>query len=594
MFFQFANRPTAPAPPSPPSFAAQLTVVGVLLLLSLPNVVALFFAEDPVLARLLLIHGLGLLLLPAAFGLSVQRTLWVWLPFAIVVPASALYLIGTGHQPSEWTILVMAEASVDELSSFAAACIIIAVTTPLFFWATWFLIRKSAAPHLRLTRLGRFLVLVLALLLPALELATIGLGFGWEPGLKRLKNTFPFAVGLGLAEATRVKQQLLNRSTLQHDFVATPPADPTPDGTRDIHLLVLGETCRYGSFSIHGYERPTSPRLGSLPGLLDFTNVIAPGAYTTLSVPMLLTPTAPGTHLSAASSPSLINVFKKAGYRVYWISTQKKHGFGDTSCSLYAQDADESQFLSGIIDATGTGSYVSALDSALVPAVREVLERQEPRVLIVCHAMGSHSNYADRYPPEFEKYPVDRKACPVARRKTSLTSEDRLNLRNAYDNSILFTDHVLTELITVLSEQQNALATFCFVPDHGENTGDAPVLPFAHGINTVDVLHVPMFMWFSAAARQARPQQVARLGERVDTPFSSAHLFHTMIDLAGIHCSLTDPTNSLCNEAFKVRPRWVVNGDGDTAVDYDLDVLALEQGRKGWRPLFPKRQTAQK
>ena len=475
-------------------------------LLTLPNAVAVAVSEAPKAALVLVLHGVGLLLLPCVLGLRVRGVLRFWLPVALLAPAASAYVVSTRFSPNEWAVLALMETSRDELSSFAAACAATAVLTPLLLWGAWVLIRSAVPADFTLGKVPRLLVLALTLLLPVTELATLGLEFGLEPELDRLGKTYPFGTALAVGRAVSIRSHLGSREHLRHDIAARPESDTVLGGRRDLHVLVLGETCRYGSFSLHGYERPTSPRLAAMPDLLAFTNVTAPASYTSLSVPMILTPAEPGTHEQAAQMPSIASVFRDSGYKVYWLSTQMKHGFGDTSCSLYAQDADEAEFLSGKVDATGVGSYASVHDSALIPALRRVLTKNEPRVLVILHTMGSHSNYADRYPPAFEVYPVDRAATPVARFKPVLSDEDRKNLLNAYDNSILFTDHVLAELIGVLREQEGAAASFCFVPDHGENGGDAPVLPFAHGTNSVDVLHVPMFMWFSPGYEAVRPR----------------------------------------------------------------------------------------
>lgn len=573
---------------APGEWRRLLWIVLILLLLTLPNAMGVVLSESPRAALVPWVHGLSLLLLPCAFGLRVRPVLRFWLPVALLAPAAAAYVASTRYAPNEWAVLALLETSRDELSSFAAGCIAAGILTPLLVWGCWTLIRCTVPADYVLSKVPRLVVTVLALLLPVTELATLGLSFGWEPELDRLGKTYPFGAAMAVARATQIRSQLVNRDDLKHDLAAEPEPAEVLAGRRDLHVLMLGETCRYGSFSLHGYERPTSPRLQATPGLLDFTNVVAPASYTSLSVPMILTPAEPGTHEQAARMPSIASVFRAAGYKVYWLSTQMKHGFGDTSCSLYAQDADAAEFLSGKVDATGVGSYASVHDSALVPAFRQVLARQEPRVLVILHSMGSHSNYADRYPPEFEKYPVDRAACPVARMKPALSDEDRKNLLNAYDNSILFTDYVLAELIGVLREQDDAAASFCFIPDHGENGGDAAVLPFAHGTNSVDVLHVPMFLWLSPGYEATRTAKASTLRARLNEPFSAANTFHTIIDLAGIRSPVLQPSKSLCSAMYHAGARHVVSGDGRTPQDYDQFIAGPAMKRGGWKPLFPK------
>ena len=144
------------------------------------------------------------------------------------------------------------------------------------------------------------------------------------------------------------------------------------------------------------------------------------------SVPVLITSSDATTSRQASTLPSVMNVFKNAGFRVYWLSTQMKHGFWDTRCSTYAHDADEAQFLSGKLALSGEPAD-AAHDSELIKAAQKILDRGESKVLIVLHTMGSHAVYSDRYPPEFNRFPSDPATCTKARKnlfQSTFTPED--------------------------------------------------------------------------------------------------------------------------------------------------------------------------
>lgn len=577
-------------PQSSPAQDARCSWICVLLavlLLSLPNVLVIFKSEDAGLAKILLLQGIALVLLPMALGWRVRSVFLVWLPVTLLIPVTSAYVHVTGFQPNEWAVLTLLESSGDELASFAFAALVIAGLSLLILAIAWWLISRGISAELRLKKSMRCLVVVGVMVLPLHEFCTLGWEFGWKPSAQRLSLIFPYGLGFSFVNAVQERSKLADRSHLMTSFTAEPGKTSAASEERQIHLLVLGETCRFDNFSRHGYHRQTSPRLDKCEGLLDFTDVVSPGSYTSLSVPMILTNTEPGTHKLAASAPSILQVFRKAGYRVVWLSTQKKTGFCDTSSSLYAKDADQAMFLSGAVDPSSTGSYSTVLDSEIVLEVEKALSQGDSKLLIVCHTMGSHSNYAERYPENFGQYPVDRAACPVARKKPNLSKEDLVNLQNAYDNSIAFTDQVLGSLIDLLEKQSNAATSFCYIADHGENSGDALTLPFAHGVNTVDVLHVPMFMWFSEGYRKLHPQKCELLKARQNIPFGSAHLFHTLTDLADITSSLLVSENSLCHPGYQIKPRTVAGGAGKEVLDYEQDILS-QGARKGWRPLSRK------
>ena len=229
--------------------------------------------------------------------------------------------------------------------------------------------------------------------------------------------------------------------------------------------------------------------------------------------------------------PSSLNVFKKAGYRVHWLSTQHKHGPFDTTVSVFARDADDTAFIGGKLD---IDSGDPALDSELLPRVREILSKKEQRVFLVLHTMGSHARYTRRYPASFNHFPADPAICEQVNELTKLDENINRELVNAYDNTVRFTDYVLPQLIEML-KAENAVSTLVYVSDHGENMGDEKIgAPFAHGTLTKSVLHVPLIAWASPEFRELYPAQMAALRAHVNTPFSSDTTFHLLVDLAGI------------------------------------------------------------
>ena len=540
-------------------------------------------------AMLIFCYSVALVLLPSSLGAPLRTSLLIWWPTILIVPIAALYYAYTAYPVNAWAMLVFFETNTDELASYAFPCILIALATPIVGLASWHVLWRRIPASAQLPRVTKLAVCLTVFLFPAIEFAKLGLDFGWKPSFARAEKMFPEGILIGAIKAQDLRAQLADRSVISRTLHAEVSA-PHPD-QRQIHLVVIGEACRYENWSLHGYARDTSPKLAAIPGLLDFTNVASGASYTAMSVPMILTGARPGKHEEASKMPSIASYFKAAGYKVYWLSTPNKHGLGDTTCSRYAQDANEAKFLSGLVDASGVGIDRTAFDSALIPEVQQILSKGEPRVLIVCHTMGSHSNYADRYPQSFARYPADPAACPIARLKPSLSAKDKIVMQNAYDNSIAFTDEVLAGLINELGKIPDAASTFSFVPDHGENGADAPMLAFAHGTNTVDVLHVPMFMWLSPAFERAEPQKSQRLRNHTTTPCSSFQLIHTITDLAGIRAQGLQPNQSLCSGEYDQQPRKTVSKNGVTILDYD--VLAAEEAKRGgWSPLTRRHAVA--
>ena len=91
---------------------------------------------------------------------------------------------------------------------------------------------------------------------------------------------------------------------------------------------------------------------------------------------------------------------------------------------------------------------------------------------------------------------------------THLDVYKRQELRNAYDNSIHYTDYVLGEIVDMLAKT-NAPASMLYLSDHGEDIFDDSRARYLHAspIPTYYQLHIPYVIWFSKAYRESYPQK---------------------------------------------------------------------------------------
>lgn len=532
------------------------------LFLSLPNLVAVFW---PRLDRHHVENfwlGVGILLAPCLFSVSVRIGLRLWLPLAAFLPALLAYHLVTGEPAREWALVVLGETDLSELERFWAPAVLALLAAPVtvaFLW--WFTGRHIPQGH-RLGWLSRSVVLVCLLVMPLGQIVFGGWGLGAQVAVKRLTTTFPANLPVSAWRAWDIRQDFAGRMAVGSRV----EVKSVPLGEREIHVLVLGEAARFDSLQIHGYARETTPLLAKTSGLLSFQDVVAPAPVTSLSIPLLLTPAGPEAVHDAASLPSVVSVFRQAGFHTAWYSTQRKHGMYDTAASIFARDADDARFLSGTF-APGNGRYPSAHDGALLQPLKELLASGHRRLFIVLHTMGSHQNYADRYPPEFNHFRAERQDIASRPFVRALSAEQREHIANAYDNSIRYMDWFLTQVIAAL-EDARAASMMLYVSDYGQNRGDAETLPFAHGNLTPEVMHVPMLVWLSPEYRALRPERAMSLESHTGTPFTGSAIFHTMVDAAALECEALDPRLSAASAQFRPGPRWVRSLKG-VLVDYD-------------------------
>ena len=153
--------------------------------------------------------------------------------------------------------------------------------------------------------------------------------------------------------------------------------------------------------------------------------------------------------------------------------------------------------------------------------------------LIVLHTTGSHWNYSARYPQKFSKFAP---SCDElsGKRDHSACGIDRLV--NSYDNSILYTDYFLSEVIERL---QGKNAFVIYVSDHGESLGEDGF--YGHGGDIrPEQMKVPLLVWFSDKFLKNKS-----LKTNIQ-PLSHDNIFHSLLHCSDVKSEIIDPEMSLC------------------------------------------------
>jgi glucan phosphoethanolaminetransferase (alkaline phosphatase superfamily) len=328
--------------------------------------------------------------------------------------------------------------------------------------------------------------------------------------------------------------------------------------TPQIVVMVIGESARYDRWSLNGYQRETNPLLKQEPNLVSFSDVLTGVAATRLSVPVMLSRKPITESLSAGfSEKSFITAYKEAGFKTYWISNQMSFGKFDTPISVFANEADVTQFLN-LGGFTDTSSY----DQALLAPLKAAMDDPNPKKLIVLHSLGNHWNYSHRYPQEFDKWQPSLFgiANPAY---TNLANKPALN--NSYDNSVLYTDWFLEQVIKTL-KSSNQLSAMMFFSDHGETLYDGSCKIAFHGHNTQFEFHIPALMWYSDLYKAAYPEKVEQLIRHKRARINTENVFHSLLDLADIHYPDERLEKSFLSRKLRPHKRYV---DSHGWTDYD-------------------------
>ncbi|MFN0078100.1 MAG: phosphoethanolamine transferase [Prosthecobacter sp.] len=551
-------------------------------LINLPNLIACFIPGFAWVSVKLWLFSMALTLLACALGLRVRAMLWLALPLIVLVPACIACLLSIHNLPTTFLFLALLETNQVELSSFQGHMLYSGLGTVILMAVYVWVVKARVPAGFRFGPAGRVLVLG-TLLTPAIYDLMIYNPVVSIAGIKqRCLSTFPCSTVYGAYEALDLRARVQNRQDLLGKLAIDQEPEFREEHNRQVHMLVIGESATKSCFGLYGYERETTPLLERTPGLLPFRDVASTATVTLLAVPSMITASPPGKVIEATQQTSLLTAYKKAGFRVYWLSAQRKHGTFDTLTSIFAEDADEAVFKGGKFDTYGAGAYGGTSDASLLPLVRNVLQRNEPKVLFVLHTIGSHGPYPSRYSEKRARFPADRQAVMNAlRRISSGTASDPQELQlvqNSYDNTICATDFLLANLIHDLNSIQ-ASSWLCYISDHGENTSKALLGKFMHGMITRQVVEIPMLMWLSPLYEQTHPAKAAALKANLNTSFSAACTFHTVLDMGGLSCADFKKEWSCASPQFNPGPRLVCDSNGKIT-DYDQKFPPLQASSK--------------
>lgn len=320
----------------------------------------------------------------------------------------------------------------------------------------------------------------------------------------------------------------------------TPDAPPAPiatdskrspdDADPHIMVLVLGETARVANFSLAGYARETNPELKK-QNILFYPNVSSCGTATAESVPCLF------AHLTreqfsvdkAHTYENILDVLKGTGVKVTWIDNNSGcKGVCDRVETINAAASTDQ-------DLCSTGE---CFDEILVRYLDQVLASGiSGDRLIVLHQKGSHGPaYYKRYPRSFARFQPE---CASAAPQECSVEE----IVNAYDNTILYTDHVLSLVIDRLKAIQGAEASMIYVSDHGESLGENGI--YLHGlpyfIAPKEQTHVPMLLWMSNGFARNDFVDTACMQANLTKQHSHDEIFHTLLRMFEVKTELFEP-----------------------------------------------------
>lgn len=293
-------------------------------------------------------------------------------------------------------------------------------------------------------------------------------------------------------------------------------------------VIVVGETARAMNFSLNGYERNTNAYMEKKE-IVNFSNVSSCGTATAVSMPCMFSKfdRTSYSYANGVGNENLLDVLSHAGIAVEWWDNNT----GDKKIAARIETRSLARRKNQEFCASG-----ECMDGIFRDELQQYTATLTKDTVLVLHLIGSHGpTYYLRYPEEFETF---KPACRTAEFKNCSTQE----ITNSYDNTILYTDYVLSQLVDVLGNQEGLLTSLLYVSDHGESLGESGL--YLHGapyfMAPDTQTKVPMILWISPSYQDQFKIDQACLEGISDDPFSHANLFHSVLGLLDIEVDVRD------------------------------------------------------
>lgn len=326
---------------------------------------------------------------------------------------------------------------------------------------------------------------------------------------------------------------------VQHDFqvLGTDAALSTATNVNnkpDLLVVVLGETARSQNFSLNGYSADTNPELSQRP-VVSFRDVESCGTSTAVSVPCMFSLMTRDNYKDdlARYQSNVLDVLQQAGVRLLW----RDNNSGCKGVCERIPNESAQQF-----NPERDCSHEECYDTQMLNGLQDWLANNQAATVIVLHQKGSHGPaYYKRVPDEFEFF------TPTCS-SNELQSCSREEITHAYDNSIRYTDHFVSQVIDFLQQQSNDYNTaMLYISDHGESLGENNV--YLHGMPWIlapdEQKKVPLISWLSDEYQQAHQLSAPCLQTQKDKPLSHDYLTHSIMGLMGVSTEVYDPSLDL-------------------------------------------------
>lgn len=309
------------------------------------------------------------------------------------------------------------------------------------------------------------------------------------------------------------------------------------------YILVIGESSSrdyihaFGNFNINN-----SPWLSELSKSQNC--ILFPNAYSChhQTVPVLekaLTEANQYNNKKFYESCSIVDIAKKAGFKVSWFSNQSHIGSADTAVTLIANTSDVAEW-------TVLHLNQPQYDETLLDYLKKVNPNENN--FIVLHLKGSHFNFINRYPQNFAKF----------------SKPNKYNLISNYIDSICYTDSILKQ-VKEYAEKNLGLQALVYYSDHA-TTPDRRRSPKFNGFANI---RIPLFVYMADSYIHSHKSVYSNLKDNQNKYWTNDLAYELICGILDIESNHYKEESSLASENYMFTPEMLksINGQIDIIND---------------------------
>lgn len=316
---------------------------------------------------------------------------------------------------------------------------------------------------------------------------------------------------------TNLKQRLANLSVKLNTPLSKSPVT---------YILVIGESASRDYIHAFGNcDANSSPWLSELSK--QDNCILFPNAYSChqQTVPVLekaLTEANQYNNKKFYESCSIVDIAKKAGFKVSWFSNQSHVGSADTAVTLVAKTSDVSEW-------TVLHLNQPQYDETLLDYLKQINPNENN--FIVLHLKGSHFNFINRYPQHFAKF----------------SKPNKYDLIPNYLDSISYTDNFLKKVKDYAEEHLN-LQALVYFSDHATIPDKRRSPNFSGFAN----LRIPLFVYLTDSYKNAHASVYNALKINQQKYWTNDLAYELICGILDVESNHFVKTNSLtsCDYAF--------------------------------------------